>query len=147
MKSIRKGFITPSSALAIKPRQSRYYEYMGKAPLVGDVVFGTVMRIGQHTSLENVHGRIHAIHRGTKAIFVYGNRYAPDYYEGLVPDEMMEDVDLVALDGVRVHARDAFIQHFQGLGILIMHLPHELGTPLQVVHRDARVADPVVGAE
>jgi hypothetical protein len=100
MKSIRKGFITPSAALAIKPRQVRYYEYLDKTPLVGDVVFGTVTRIGQHTSMENVHGRIHAIHRGTKAIFVYGNRYAPDYYEGLVPEKMLEEVDLVARSGV-----------------------------------------------
>lgn len=100
MKSIRKGFIKPSSALAIKPRQARYYEYMGKTPVAGDVVFGTVTRIGQHVSLENVSGRIHMIHHGTKAIFVFGNRYAPDYYEGLVPDEMIEDVDLIARSGI-----------------------------------------------
>ena len=100
MKSIRKGFIIPSAALAIKPRQVRYYEYIYKAPLVGDIVFGTVTRIGEHASLENVHGRIHTIHRGTKGIFVFGNRYAPDYYEGLVPDEMMEEVDLMARSGM-----------------------------------------------
>jgi hypothetical protein len=68
MKSIIKGFITPSAALAIKPRQVRYYEYKDKVPLVGDVVFGSVTRIGQHPSLENVQGRIHTIHRDTKAI-------------------------------------------------------------------------------
>jgi hypothetical protein len=73
---------------------------MDKAPLVGDVVFGIVTRIGQHMSLENVQGRIHDIHRGTKAIFVYGNRYAPDYYEGLVPEEMLEEVDLLARSGM-----------------------------------------------
>jgi hypothetical protein len=100
MKGIKKGFIIPSSALAIKPRQIRHYEYMDKAPVAGDVVFGTVTRIGQHDSLENVSGRIHMIHHGTKAIFVFGNRYAPDYYEGLVPDEMIEDVDLLARSGI-----------------------------------------------
>jgi hypothetical protein len=100
MKIIRKGFITPSSALAIKPRQVRYYDYIDKAPQVGDVIFGTVTRIGQHTSLENVHGRIHTIHRGTKGIFVFGNRYAPDCYEGLVPEEMKEEIDLVARSGM-----------------------------------------------
>lgn len=100
MKSIKKGYITPSSALAIKPRQVRYYECIDKAPVAGDIVFGTVTRIGQHASLENVSGRIHMIHHGTKAIFVFGNRYAPDYYEGLVPDELTEEVDLLARSGI-----------------------------------------------
>ncbi len=100
MKIIRKGFITPSAALAIKPRQVRYYEYVDKRPLVGDVVFGVVTRIGQHTSLENVSGRIHMIHHGTRAVFVFGNRYAPDYYEGVVPDEMTEEADLLARSGM-----------------------------------------------
>jgi len=100
MNSIRKGFITPSAALAVKPRQVRFYEDIDKTPLLGDVVFGIVTRIGHHTSLENVTGRIHMIYRGTKAIFVFGNRYAPDYYEGLVPVEMMEEVDLLARSGM-----------------------------------------------
>jgi hypothetical protein len=100
MNSIRKGYIIPSAALAIKPRQVRFCEYIDKPPVLGDVVFGIVTRIGHHTSLENVHGRIHMIHRGTKAIFVFGNRYAPDYYEGLVPDEMVEEVDLLARSGI-----------------------------------------------
>ncbi|MHC4725379.1 MAG: hypothetical protein ACYS9V_14245 [Planctomycetota bacterium] len=100
MISIKKESIVPSSALALKPRQVRYYEYMDKVPVAGDVVVGTVTRIGQHDSLENVSGRIHMIHHGTKAIFVFGNRYAPDFYEGLVPDEMTEEVDLLARSGI-----------------------------------------------
>jgi hypothetical protein len=40
------------------------------------------------------------IHDGTKAIFVFGNRYAPDFYEGLVPDEMTDEVNLLARSGV-----------------------------------------------
>ena len=50
--------------------------------------------------MENVSGRIHMIHNGTRAIFVFGNRYAPDYYEGLVPTTMMEEVDLLARSGM-----------------------------------------------
>ena len=112
MKRIKKGFIIPSSALTIKSRQVRYYEYIDKAPAIGDVVFGTVTRIGQHISLENVHGRIHMIHRGTKGVFVFGNRYAPDYYEGLVPDRMTEEVDLLARSGMvgMVKTRNSNVQ-------------------------------------
>ncbi len=40
------------------------------------------------------------IHDGTKAIFVFGNRYAPDFYEGVVPDKITEEVDLIARSGV-----------------------------------------------
>jgi hypothetical protein len=40
------------------------------------------------------------IHDGTKAIFVFGNRYAPDFYEGLVPSEMTDEVNLLARSGV-----------------------------------------------
>jgi hypothetical protein len=40
------------------------------------------------------------IHDGTKAIFVFGNRYAPDFYEGLVPGEMTDEVNLLARSGV-----------------------------------------------
>lgn len=99
-KKISKGFIFPSAALAIKPSQIKYYRFFSKPPRPGDLVYGIVDCIGQHSSLENASGRIHMIHDGTKAIFVFGNRYAPDYYEGLVPDEMAEDVSLIARSGI-----------------------------------------------
>jgi len=50
--------------------------------------------------LENVSGRIHMICDGAKAVFVFGNRYAPDFYEGSVPDEMTHEVDLIARSGM-----------------------------------------------
>ena len=100
MKKISKGFILPSAALTLKSRQVKFYNYYDKAPEPGDVVYGFINRIGQHSSLENVSGRIHMIHHGTYAIFVFGNRYAPDYYEGLVPEEMKPEVDLLARSGM-----------------------------------------------
>ncbi len=100
MKKIKRGFILPSAAITIKERHVKYYETLEKAPQVGDVVYGQISRIGQHSSLENSSGRIHSIHNGTRAIFVYGNRYAPDYYEGVVPTTFSEDVDLLARSGM-----------------------------------------------
>ncbi|KAA3643841.1 MAG: hypothetical protein DWQ07_17145 [Chloroflexi bacterium] len=100
MKRIKQGYIFPSAALALKRMQIRYYQEMNKPPKLGDVVFGEISRIGQHSSLENVSGRIHAIHNGTRAIFVFGNRYAPDYYEGQVPEDHLEEVDLLARSGM-----------------------------------------------
>jgi len=99
-KKISKGFIFPSAALTIKPSQIKYYRFFDKPPQAGDLVYGTIDSIGQHSSLENASGRIHMIHDGTKAIFVFGNRYAPDFYEGLVPSEMTDEVNLLARSGV-----------------------------------------------
>ena len=99
-KKIGRGFIFPSAALTIKPSQIKYYRLFDKPPQAGDLIYGIIDCIGQHSSLENASGRIHMIHDGTKAIFVFGNRYAPDFYEGLVPSEMTDEVDLLARSGV-----------------------------------------------
>lgn len=100
MKKIDKGFILPSAAFGIKPKQVKFYEFLDKVPELGDVIYGKILRIGQHSSLENASGRIHMIHNGTRAVFVYGNRYAPDYYEGLIPKEIRGEVDLLARSGL-----------------------------------------------
>jgi hypothetical protein len=67
---------------------------------VGDLVYGRIHVLGQHGSLENKHGRIHEIHDGTRAVFVWGNRYAPDAFEALVPDRATDEADLVARSGI-----------------------------------------------
>jgi len=100
MKKIDKGFILPSAAFGIKSKQVKFYEFLDKVPGPGDVVYGKILRIGQHSSLENASGRIHMVHNGTRAVFVFGNRYAPDYYEGLIPKEMRGEVDLLARSGL-----------------------------------------------
>jgi hypothetical protein len=51
-------------------------------------------------NLENKSGRLHNINDGSRAIFVYGNRYAPDHYEGVVPERPAVEVDLRARSGV-----------------------------------------------
>jgi hypothetical protein len=100
MKTIKKGFILPSAAFTIKEKHVKFYDYLDKPPQAGDVVYGSISRIGHHSSIENASGRIHEIHNGTKGIFVFGARYAPDFYEGLVPAKMQEEVDLLARSGV-----------------------------------------------
>ncbi|UCF43800.1 MAG: hypothetical protein JSV99_02410 [Planctomycetota bacterium] len=100
MNKIAKGFILPSAAFTIRRSHIRFYEHSDKQPEPGDLVYGEVSRIGRHSSLENASGRIHMIHDGTRAVFTFGNRYAPDFYEGLVPDEMTDQVDLLARSGM-----------------------------------------------
>jgi hypothetical protein len=100
MRNITKGFILPSAAFTLKPKYIKYYKTLNRAPEPGDVVYGQIIRIGQHSTLENASGRIHVVHNGSKAIFVYGCRYAPDYYEGLVPEDSSNEVDLLARSGI-----------------------------------------------
>lgn len=100
MKKLSKGFIIPSAAYTISKKHIKGYIESDKAPEIGDVVYGMIDRIGQHGSLENAQGRIHNIHKGTASVFVYGNRYAPDYYEGIIPEKFEGKVDLLARSGV-----------------------------------------------
>jgi len=100
MKKIKRGIAFPSAAYSIKSKYLRYYKEINKKPEVGDVVYGVINRIGEHSSLENKSGRIHMVHNGSLGIFVFGNRYAPDYYEGLIPKRFREEVDLLARSGL-----------------------------------------------
>lgn len=100
MQKIRPGFILPSAAFTISPRQIKNYAKLDRSPRVGDLVLGRVVYVGEHSSLENKEGRIHMITDRTRAVFVFGNRYAPDAFEGLVPEKFMTEVDMLARSGV-----------------------------------------------
>jgi len=100
MKRIKSALLLPSAALCISRKQLRYFDQIGRPPQVGDLVYGTVRYIGFHSTLENKEGRIHVINDGSRAVFVFGNRYAPDAYEGIVPDELPREVDMLARSGM-----------------------------------------------
>lgn len=100
MKNIKSGFILPSAAYTIPKKLIKYRDHFLKKPEPGDLVYGSVIYLGHHKTLENKEGRIHKINDGTKAIFVYGNRYAPDAYEGRIPDEIKSEADLLARSGI-----------------------------------------------
>lgn len=101
MKRLDRGYRLPSAAYTVPRKAIKGYIPIQKKPQIGDLLYGRVEVLGQHSSLENGQGRIHTIHQGTKAVFVFGNRYAPDYYEGLIPENTsFEGVDLLARSGV-----------------------------------------------
>ena len=108
-KKIKRGYILPSAAFTLKASQLKYYRELDRKPELGDVVYGRIVQVGQHSSLENRSGRIHTIHNGTMAIFVFSNRYAPDYYEAFVPEEFSPQVDLIARSGAICRALLFFV--------------------------------------
>ena len=101
MKKIERGYRIPSAAYTVPRKVIKGYVPIDRAPKIGDLLYGQVTTLGQHNSLENSQGRIHTIHQGTRAVFIFGNRYAPDYYEGLIPDTKdLGELDLLARSGV-----------------------------------------------
>ena len=68
-------------------------------PHPGDLVLARVDRIRQHARLELPNGRRSRLFPGDTIVAVYGNRYAPDQFESLVP-EGLSACHLVAGGGV-----------------------------------------------
>ena len=101
MEKIKSNVIIPSAAYSVPKSLIRQYDPLNrKPPAVGDLVFGEVHELGHHRHIESRSARMHTINIGTRAIFVYGNRYAPDQYEGLVPEQQNDYVDLLSRGGV-----------------------------------------------
>jgi hypothetical protein len=123
MHKVPDWYILPSAANTISRKQIKYYSFQDKSPEIGDVIYGKITRLGQHTELENKSGRIHRINEGSTGIFVFGNRYAPDYYEGFIPSSMTAKVDLLARSGIvgNVHIKNSSIKeptHIKVLGYI-----------------------------
>lgn len=96
------SLLVPSALYTVTPELAASYSTgVDVAPVVGDVFFVEVDRVGQHVELESRHGRLHPVLvPGYRCLVVFGNRYATDAYEARVPTEPCEFVDLVARSGV-----------------------------------------------
>ena len=73
-------------------------------PKSGDLVLARVDRLRQHLRLEQPEGRRAKLFRGDHVLVCYGNRYAPDQYESIVPDNLAP-CDLVAAGGIASRVR------------------------------------------
>ena len=101
MEKIKSNCIVPSAAFSVPKSLVKQYDPLNrKAPEVGDLIFGEIAELGHHRIVESRSARHHTVNVGTRAIFVFGNRYAPDQYEGLVPGEFQDYVDLFSRGGV-----------------------------------------------
>ncbi len=70
-----------------------------RPPCAGDLVLARVEAIGQHTALELPSGRRAQLYPGDEILVCYGNRYAPDQFEALVPEDL-GPCHLVAAGGI-----------------------------------------------
>ncbi|MCH1883792.1 DUF1611 domain-containing protein [Agrococcus sp. ARC_14] len=78
------------------------------APANGDLVLATVGTIGQHARIELPTGRRAPMREGERVVVAFSNRYAPDQFEAVVPDDL-GPTSLVAGGGIagRVIAQHA----------------------------------------
>jgi hypothetical protein len=76
----------------------------GHAPRSGDLILAAVQKISQHTRIQLRSGRRSLLYPGDHVVVAYGNRYAPDAFEALVP-ESLDQCHLVAAGGVAAVAR------------------------------------------
>jgi hypothetical protein len=101
-----------------------------QTPRAGDLVLARVTRIRQHTRLELASGRRATMHPGDEIIVCYGNRYAPDQFESLVPRDLSA-CHLVAAGGIASrclckHSRVKAPTEIEPLGILADHNGHPM---------------------
>jgi hypothetical protein len=73
-------------------------------PRVGDLVLARVDATGHHVALHLVNGRQRQLFPGSEIVVAYGNRYAPNQFEAIVPDTM-GPCHLVAGGGIAARAR------------------------------------------
>ncbi len=82
------------------PADIRHFQIdQGRVPRAGDVVLATVKRLGQHKRIELVNGRRARMFVHDDIVVVFGNRYAPDQFEAVVPRDLGV-CQLVAAGGI-----------------------------------------------
>ena len=94
----------------------------GISPKPGDLALAKVEKIGHHTRLELCNGRRARLFKGEKVLVCYGNRYAPDQFEAVVPGRLCSS-HMAAAGGIiaRVLSRHGKMKRptvLQPLGIL-----------------------------
>lgn len=80
-------------------------------PCAGDLVLARVEELGQHRHIELESGRRAKLFPGDEIILAYGNRYAPDQYEALVP-QSLDACHMVAAGGIASSA----VCHHKNMG-------------------------------
>ncbi|WP_457091623.1 transposase [Microvirga sp. P5_D2] len=69
------------------------------APTSGDLVLARIDELGKQRRIELTDGRRAHLFPGDEVVVCFGNRYAPDQYEGLIGEDL-SSCDLVAAGGI-----------------------------------------------
>ncbi len=82
LEQAKKAFVTRRAELTQAWGLSRQH-----TPRSGDLILATVTELGHHTRIESPNGRRAQLYVGDEIVVAYGERYAPDQFEAVVPKE------------------------------------------------------------
>lgn len=68
-------------------------------PSAGDVAIFKVKKLGKHTKMQLIGGRLRHIFPGDHILATFGNRYATGQFEGYVPDKQVEEYHILGQGG------------------------------------------------
>lgn len=110
-------------------------------PQPGDLVLARVLRLGQHRRIELATGRRAHLYPSDEVILCYGNRYAPDQFEGQVPSDL-RDCHMVAAGGVasvmvQKHGKVKSATSIRPIGLLADDSQRRLNLKQSVISRAA----------
>ncbi len=94
LSQAKRGFTLRRASLDTDLRLVRQ-----RRPQAGDLVLARVDTIGHHAKLESPEGRRVQLYEGDLILVAYGDRYAPDQFEAVVPEDL-GPCQLVASGGV-----------------------------------------------
>lgn len=103
MKNIKKS-ISSKLVSNYKLDTTKIYTHIPKA---GDVAIFEVIKIGTHTTLQGVNANNIYLFEGDKFMGAFGNRYATQVFEGIVPNQVQEYYDMLGKGGVVGKVRTA----------------------------------------
>lgn len=69
-------------------------------PKAGDIALFEVIEIGKHTSIQGVNGNNAYLFPGDQFLAAFGSRYATEQFEGYVPSEPTQILDILGKGGV-----------------------------------------------
>lgn len=97
-------------------------EDLSYSPKAGDLILAKVSFIGHHTRTERVDGRKAKLFEGDEVILAYGNRYAPDQFEAVIPEDL-SPCHMVAAGGIAAkalswHAKIEFPTEITPIGLI-----------------------------
>lgn len=99
LRAAKKAYTTRYVATAVESQPSGHTLVTDAVPRAGDVVLARVRQIGHHQRLESALSRRQLLFPGDEMLVAYGNRYAPDQFLAVVPDDL-DACHLVAAGGV-----------------------------------------------
>lgn len=74
-----------------------------RTPIPGDLILANIDKVSQHTRIQLRSGRRSLLYPGDNIVIAFGNRYAPDQFEAVVPSKL-EGCHLVASGGIAAKA-------------------------------------------